>query len=462
MTRRAQSAAATKPRPKPITTEAVLARWRRDILAWCGDVLFEQPREWQPAILAQVHANAWLAIAACRKAGKTRLAAIIALWWMSTRADSMVVTIAPVWSQVIQALWSEIRHIWVHSHLPVMFPAWKVLTHEIQTPHAKWRAMGFTSADPANLEGRHAGDGGALVILDESKGINEDFFNSVQGMLDDTSVDSLLLAIGTPGPPIGWFYRAFSLDRPLWTVQAKIRSCDIPRLRHRHDKQLARLGADNPWYRQQELAEFSGAGERTVIPLDAIERAINRKFQPDSTWTRHTGLDPAGGGEDESVLSHRWGPVLVEQRAWQGWPEMRTAAYSVQAAREFGAADLTIDAPGIGNPIAGRCEELTGAGGLRIRRWNPGAAPRDREKYENAKAEQVFALRERFMDAEISIPNDAMLISQLAAWQWDTSARGKTKIIDPEDSPDYADSALVAFVADTLGGGVRGVSSRWI
>jgi hypothetical protein len=435
--------------------------WRDDVTAWAADVLHEPPREWQPGVLELVRANTWMAIAACRKAGKTRLAAIIALWWLTTRADSMVVTIAPVWSQVVQALWAEIRHVWIHSTLPILFPSWSVLTHEIQTPYPKWRAMGFTSADPANLEGRHGGAGGALVILDESKGIGEDFFNSVQGMLDDTSSESMLLAIGTPGPPIGFFFRAFGVDRPLWSHQIRVRSCDIPRLAARYEKQLARLGADNPWFRQQEMAEFSGAGERTIIPLEAIERAINRQFQPDPTWTRHAGLDPAGRGDDESVLSLRWGPVLVEQLGWQGWPEMRSASYAVQRARAFGAADLTVDAPGLGGPIADRCDELS-AGQIRVRRWNPGAAPRDKERFANAKVENAFALRERFMDDEISIPNDALLISQLAAWQWDTNSRGKTVLIDPEDSPDYADSALVAFAGETFSGGVRGVTPGWL
>lgn len=434
-----------------------------------------QPREWQREVLEAAVLAPWIAIAACRKAGKTRLAAIICLWWLATRAESLVVTIAPVWSQVTQGIWANIRTLWQRSRLPIFFPRWNVLQEEIQTGHPLWRAVGFSAADASNLEGRHDGGGGVLVILDESKGINTDFFESIQGMLDDADSESKLLAIGTPGPPRGWFYEAFGPKRDLWGGAVfRIRSRNIPRLRARYAKRLARLGETNPWFLQQEEAEFAGADEFSVFPLTKIEDAIRRELPTTGSakWPTVLALDPAGRGADDSVLSHRHGPYLMKQMAWQGWDEMLTARFTADqtvAYRDIHDTPktpdfLVVDTPGLGGPIASRIQQILRevqrrkGKATRVIRYNPSGKARNSERYANRKTEDLFAWRDRFVNDDTSIPDEAMLVAHLSSYRWVETAGGKTKVEDDDgDSPDYGDSGQMAFAVGLGLSGLKGI-----
>jgi hypothetical protein len=454
------------------STASILAslfvRYRWDPLAFCMDMFpeGERPREWQPEVLAifeQAKQSVWVAIAACRKAGKTRLAAFLVLWFLCTRANSLVLTIAPTWSQVVEAVWADVRHLWAVSKLPSIFPSWKPLTHEIQTHPLtpKWRALGLSSDDVANLEGRHPAAGQpALVIFDESKGVPDTFFNSVQGMLSEA--ESLLLAIGTPGIPYGWFYRASAADRALWGATRKIRATEIPRLAAKCEAERQRLGETDPFFRQQWLAEFTGADDGAVIPLAYLERCIGKKFDLSPTWRKVAALDVADLGSDDNVLTLRWGPVVIRQLAWQGWDPMKTAARSVQEALAFQAGVIVVDEVGVGAGVRSRIRELVQGTGVLVLGFNGGRKANDSERYANIKAEEIFALRERFLHGDVSIPDEPNLIGQLCSWTTDFTPRGQTKIVDPEDSPDFADSCMMSFAADRLGQSVQGFTPAFL
>jgi hypothetical protein len=459
---------------------ALVEGWYWNPLKFCADVFGEQPREWQPEVIASVIKNPWVAVAACRKAGKTRLAAYIVLWFLCTRANSLVLTIAPTWKQVVEALWADIKFLWINSKLPRIFPTWRILETEVKTHPLtpKWRAIGLTSDDVQNLEGRHPAAGQpALVILDEAKGVRDIFFESTMGMLGELGVESRLLAISTPGLPRGFFYRGFSRERHLWK-QFKIAATEIPRLAARAEARRLRVGADDSFYLQQEMAEFSGGDEGILIPFSRVEKAIGRRFLASPVWVHVAALDIAGEGDDDSVLTFRHGPVLTRAVAWQGWDPMKSAYRVADALRDWlatfaGPATFIYDEVGIGAGIGSRIRELVaGDGRLSVHGFNAGRTPRDKERYENLKAEEIFFLRERFLaevpDAngelgpDVSIPDEPMLIEQLCSWVAGHSKRGKTIVIDPDDSPDYADSGLMNFAADRLGQSVRGITPSFL
>lgn len=410
-----------------------------------------------------VGTNRWTAVAACRDLGKSRLAAYCALWFLVTRPRSLVFTCAPIWEQVEQALWAEIRGIYKDSILPELFPTWELQNTAIKTHDPLWRAIGVTSQKPENIEGRH-GDH-VLVILDESKGIGDDFFSSVQGMLSQET--SKLLAIGTPGPPIGWFARAFVEDRDLWGGHFQVSSKTIPRLAKHYEAEKKRLGPNNPWFLQQQEARFAGADENTVIPRDAVLDASERRFDVKNQkitmrWPRILSLDPAAKGSDEAVLTFRWGPKIVKQMCWNGHDEMWTANQCAKEAVDFRAHKVVIDDVGLGAGIRSRVRQLLQQTPIHVMGFHGGRPPKDTEQFLNAKAAMVFNLRDRFIAGDIEIPPDNKLIAQLCAWTFEWTSSGKTKIVDPADSPDRADSLLLAFVPDYLGEGIAFRRERWL
>lgn len=457
--------------------QALFERYTWDPMAFCTDMFpeKERPREWQPEVINAIIKSPWIAVAACRKAGKTRLAAFIALWFLCTRANSLVLTIAPTWPQVKDSIWADIRHLWIVSKLPRIFPSWEPLHTEIKTHPLtpKWRAIGLTSDTVQNLEGRHPASGQpALIILDESKGIRDDFFESIQGMLGEAGVQSRLIAIGTPGLPMGWFYRAFARERHLWN-QFKVKASDIPRLAGRAEERRKRVGAEDPFYLQQEMAEFCGGDEGILIPFSRVEKAIGRVFAPQPTWRRIAALDIAGTGDDESVLTFRTGPMITKIESWQGWDPMKSASRVAESLARFDPEVFVYDDVGIGGPVGSRIRELVGNKRMQIVGFNAGKSPRDKERYANIKAEEAFVLRARFladvpdingvMGPDVGLPlNEPMVVEQLCSWTTDYNEKGRTKVIDPPDSPDHADSSLMNFAADRLGQSVRGVTPSFL
>lgn len=437
-----------------------MEKWFNDPVAFCEAVFKQAPREVQPEIMRAVSNSRWTSVAACRDLGKSRIAAYLAAWFLVTRPKSLVFTIAPTWSQVEEALWTEIRTIWQESVLPSLLPGWEVMNTQIKTNDPNRRALGVTSKDVQNIEGRHADE--VLVIVDESKGVEDQFFNSIQGMLSQSS--SKLLAIGTPGAPRGWFARSFSTDMSLWDSRFQVSAATIPRLLPHYLAEKHRLGANNPWFRQQQEAQFAGADEFSLLPLDKIEDATRRyEDYLDPVGPRTMALDPAGKGSDDSVLTYRHGNRILKQESWNGWDEMKTASHAAGCSVKFQPSKLIIDEIGIGAGIRSRVRELLANTTIDVIGFNAGRKPKRSDRYMNRKTEECFKLRDRFINDQIEIPNNPILIEQLCSWKTEFTASGKTKVVDPDDeSPDRADSLLMAFAADSVGNSFRQLSPSWL
>ncbi len=445
------------------STEALFEKWRNDPVLFAKQNFKQPPREVQPEIMMAVAKNRWTSVAACRDLGKSRIAAYLTYWFMSTRQNSLVFTVAPTWQQLEESLWTEIRSLWnTSATLPVIWPKWEVQQTAIKTQNPEWRALGVTSQKTENLEGRHAPE--VLVILDESKGIPDEFFDSVQGMMSNPA--SKLLAIGTPGLPRGWFARSFGLDRSLWQTHFQVPYYRIPRLLEHGDNEKKRLGEGNSWFRQQQLAEFAGADEAVAIPSAAIQAAVERSYADAdpklvAQWERILALDPAGKGSDDSVLTYRVGPCITKQEFWNGKDEMWTAGYTADKAVEFKAQRVVVDEVGLGAGVRSQIENIL-QDRIEVVGFNGGSGPRDTERFAYLKAEEIFKLRERFVNGEIEIPDDPKLIEQLCSYQIGFTPKGKTKVIDPEDSPDRADSLLMSFYDRGRGDSVRTMNADWL
>jgi phage terminase large subunit len=444
--------------------------WYADPIAFCEEVFFEPPREWQGDALTDVRDHLWTAIVACRNAGKTRTAAYLVLWFLCTRPECLVITTAATWDQVIQGLWADIRYLWANSYLPQIFQGWEVLQAEIKTTSHKWRAFGLSSNDPANTEGRHAGtiegaDGRrvaapVLVVLDESQEVSDEFFNSLQGMLGNNPAHNRVLAIGRGGAPVGWFYRAFSDEGDLWHTR-RIRADEIPRLQQHCERERLRLGSDNPTFRQHQLAEFTGAETGSIIGADMVDDAIRRfhkradLYGDGSGWQKILALDPAGGGSDQSILTWRHGPLITKQKALQG-DTMQVASATAAEAGVWEADIVIVDAVGLGEPVFDRIRELVRARGLGCRMipFKAGHAAINSEQYDNRKTEIVFRMRDMLDKGEIAFADIDHLRRQMPLWTYMYTSRGKSRVKDPRDSPDWADSAMIAYAADTYTSGI--------
>jgi hypothetical protein len=450
---------------------AFLETVREDPVAWARAFLpdDQQPDVNQIKILRAVQRGKRTAVVAARGAGKTRAAAICALWFLTTRV-SLVFTCLPIWNQA-EAFGRELKSLWGMSRLSEVFgkDAWDVLNTEINNlSDPKWRAVVVASKESGNIEGFHAPvPGEMLLLLDESKSISDEFFLSMLGMHPDRT-----LAISTAGLPRGWFKRAFYEEAHLWDSNLRISARDVPRLQ----KDLAEMernygGKNSARYKQDVEGLFTAADEQGVLDYNLIDEAAQRNLAPPPGLFRMArpcvaGVDVAGHGPDESVFS-----VLIDdktilpQEVFRCADSMETAARIVRFCQKYCVGKVAIDSAGMGKPIYDRVAQLMQGGSVQVLAYNGAHSPKDKTQWANLKSEMIAGdLRKRLIEGNIAIPNEQKLLAQLAAYQLDLTVGGKTRVRDSgSDSLDRADSLVIALWAARKGeSGIRWVKANFI
>lgn len=81
--------------------------------------------------------------------------------------------------------------------------------------------------------------------------------------------------------------------------------------------------------------------------------------------------------------------------------------------------------------------------------------PDDPDKYRNLKAESYWKLRDKFEDGYIYFYDISQeLENELMQITTDRTAGGKEKIVDPDKSPDHADSLMLSICKSSKNIGV--------
>ncbi len=437
-----------------------------DPALWVREVLGHEPWVKQVEVLESVRDHKLTVVKSCHAAGKSFVAADVALWYLYNHPHSVVITTAPTDRQVSGILWKEIRTSHQRAKTPL---AGTLLTQELKIDN-DWWAMGFTAPehDSDKFQGFHAQY--IMVVADESSGISEDIFDAIDGIL--TSDESRFLMIGNPTNPSGRFFKEFSTGASKITISA----FDTPNFTHfgitERDilnnewqgkitgtlpvpylvtpgwvsDRLKRWGRESPLYQAKVLAQFPQAGDDCLIPLYWIEAAVKRHLEPSEP--SELGVDVARYGIDETVIIHHRGPHARVVKVVPMCDTMEVVGHVIRALQETKAIRAKIDAVGIGAGVFDRLREQN----LPAEEMQSGAAAKDKDRYANARAEWWWDLRTQFESGEIDIADDEILISQLSNIRYHINSRGQIQIESKEDmkkrgvgSPDRADTLMLAF-----------------
>jgi phage terminase large subunit len=436
-------------------------------------------------------------VKACHSSGKTFIAAAAVLWFLARFKEAIVVTTAPTAKQVEKMLWGDIQALLERSKYP--FP--KANLTEIKFGPKRY-AIGFTTSvtkqdEGVKFQGFHADH--ILVVLDEAPGIDPKIWEAIEGAR--AGGDVRILALGNPTIVSGPFHEAFHSGRESWnlfTISAfdtpnfdgisltytgddgkpvKLGSGDRDLLalpdeeldkncrsylttrRWVKDK-FAEWGPCHPLWDARVCGAFPAQSEDSLLSLTWLERAKAR--EGGGTGRITAGLDVAGPGEDETVLTLRRGIEVLSIDAWpEADPRGKVVARLNEVRDELAA--VNVDSIGIGWGIYLHLVDL----GFPAMAINVGEAAQDTEKFANRKAELYWGLRLRLQPGDMSGIVDEKAIGQLAGIRYKHNPRGQIVIESKDDarkrgvrSPDRAESVMLAFVADTdmdvwakLGGG---------
>lgn len=418
-----------------------------------------------------------VAIKACHSSAKTYSCAEIVLWWTIVKRG-IAVTTAPTWTQVEKLLWGEIHKAYESAR----FPLGGIINQTELKISADCYAVGLSTNEGVRLQGFH---GNVLIVIDEAPGVRPDIFESIEGIR--AGGDVRILMPGNPTIASGPFYAAFERERAMWTTFT-IDAFDTPnlegitiddlraipfsdRLSSEHEAFLAvsprpylttrrwvweklhTWGEQSPLWQSRVRGQFPSQSEDSLIALLWLERsgAIANEAPP-SDMPASAGLDVAGPGEDETVLTIRQGTYVHPPISWA---HADPRGEVINALRSWKIEKVNVDSIGIGYYMARHLED----NGYTVVDVNVGEAPSDRERYANLKAELYWGLRERFEQGDIHGITDDVTISQLAGIRYRHNARGQVVIESKDEarkrgvtSPDRAESLMLAFAETGLTG----------
>ena len=429
-----------------LTKKSYFGEYKNRPVEFVREVLKAEPDENQRPVLEALVDHNKVAWRSGHGIGKTADMSFAAIWFLFTRENSKVITTASVWRQVSKMLWSEIAK-WVRrarSRLAERVSFELLKTNLIMAPD--WFATGEASDEPDKIEGFHAEK--ILYIVDEAKAVPRATFEAIEGAL--TTKDAKELVASTP--PLsksGYFYDICS--RKISGYKLFHTSClDSKRVSKAWIKdKKEQWGENNPVYQARVLGEFPETSEDTLIPLNLIEAAIDRVIENYNPSPRELGIDVARFGSDKTVFIERNGSKVVSILKTDKEDTMRTSGRANRIIKDRDIEKAKVDSIGVG---AGVCDKLREDFGDKIVDVNVGSKSSEPEKYLNLRAEIFDGLRQRFVDKDMSIPDDEELIGEISDIKYKYNSRGQMQIESKEEmkkrrghSPDSADGLSLAF-----------------
>ncbi|MGD0292029.1 MAG: hypothetical protein ABSC63_20690 [Candidatus Binataceae bacterium] len=420
----------------------------------------------QAEILAAVIEHQRVAVKACHGSSKTFAAAEAALYWATRHRDGIVIITAPTFEQIKNVMWPEIHKALRSSKIGYPKPN---LT-ELRLGPSNY-ILGWSTNEGIRFQGLH---GHVLFIVDEAPGVQSEIWQSIEGARAGGEVH--VLALGNPTITGGPFYAAFTEHRSTWKT-ISIDAFETPNLEGLTLEMLrelpAGLLADDPifqfnprpylvsrrwvyekhweWGEQSPLwqarvrGQFPTQSEDALISLAWLESA---KVPAADTGERVVaGVDVAGPGKDETVVTVRCGDVIFEQGFWTDADPRGHVVHLLNKWRSRLEA-VNVDAIGIGYNFGLHLRDLK----FPVELINVGESSSKPERFLNLKAEWFWSLRERFQAGQVRGLRDELTLSQLALIRYKPNARGQIVIESKEEllrrgvkSPDRADSVMLAF-----------------
>lgn len=469
---------------------------------WCHRFLGTKFSPLQEQIMEAVRDHPRIAIRSCHASAKTHTMGSAALWYLSAYPGSLVLATGPTFRQVQENTWKELTKAYQSAPVPLGGHYRKDCRLQIGPG---WGVIGFATDNPINWSGFHAER--ILLIVDEASGIDEGQMEAMEGLRSAGSVTQVLLS--QPTRTSGTFYNAFHGRRDGWccisisafqtpNFQPEVLSQWLGRevvfgdgwspiqmaqhlqgLWHAAGKpqgftwpvpylvnpawacQLAEDygGVESDSYLVRVLGEFPTGDPHAVISLHDFESACRRAGE--TTDAAVMGVDVARFGNDDSVIMVRRGPTVVKVEVHHGQDTHEIAGLCSKLAAEMGVVDINVDVIGVGSGVADSLRRMTRA---RVHDVNVGAKPgrtEDQERFENARAQHYWGLRERFESNEINLGMiDPKLLDRLSpeliGVRYEHTAAGKIKIESKDDfkkrlnrSPDMGDALMLTFASVT-------------
>jgi len=395
--------------------------------------------------------------------GKTATLAILLLWFLDCYPDGAAVTTAGTWSQIRDQLWREVPHWAARARPGALTVAANQIMKTGVTVADKWFAIGRAASKEATFEGLHSPN--VLVIFDEAKAIKQEIWDAAMRILRGQGLHRSRLwwvVASTPGSPFGPYYEACAGQAGSRWEQHKISAYESQIIAlDEIERDLKELGPDGPLFWSMDLAEFPVEGEDTVLPLSVVMAAVEGSEHAEEAQKASKGLDPFVGcdvaryGPDETCAVVSQGGWAKHLDAWKGKSLTESAGRLHALLTEWGVQPgaVALDDTGLGGGVVDMLAE---------KHWAPiainnGSPAMMDERFTNWITEAWFAYRDLLREHLVSIPDDRILINQLASRRYEFVSDGRLRLeskdkmrAEGRPSPDRAEAVIYSAVGGML------------
>lgn len=410
----------------------------------------------QKEIREAVKNNRRVTVRSCNGAGKTFLVPLIALEYLYTHPESIVINTAPTWKQVENQYWRYFRGFYENANIAL---GGEIMKTQFNLEE-NWFAMGVASnvRNVANFQGWHGKS--VLVIFDEASGIPPVIWEAVEGVISGGS-DSKLLAIGNPNENSGQFHDTFSDPR---YKKIHISAFDLPNVKEKKqvihglstydwvEEMREKYGEDSDVWRVRVLGDFPMAESNTLIGVNMVSNAINAEREEYGN-EEIIGLDVARFGNDKSAFIHRKGNKAKVLEVIDKNDLMELAGKSKRYLREYPQAKIYIDIVGNGAGVYDRLREQPD---VRDRVYGVTSSGKARDdSFINIRAESWHNVKEWLRDA---ILDDNEGWYELSKPRYKINSNGKLQLESKDDmkkrgvaSPNIGDAIALTLSKATEG-----------
>lgn len=462
--------------------------YRDDPVRFAREILGLEPWSKQIEILQAVRDHPRVAIKSGHKVGKSKSAAVLALWYYCSYEAARVVMTSTTSRQVDAILWRELRMTHAQSGKCVACKA-RERREKVRIPrpcpHSSLidgelgdlartglksedfrEVVGFTAKQSEAVAGVSGEN--VLYLVDEASGVPKEIYQGIEG---NRAGDAKLAMFGNPTKNEGDFYDAFNAKARFYTtITVSSESTPnvvagekvVPGLATREwiDEKREEWGENSPLFKVRVLGEFAEHEEGKIFSLHTIEEAEQRWEETAAEGRLYIGVDPAGekGRGDEILFAPRRGLKCLELRVRRGLDEQGHLVEVLQLIREYKVPRETpvvvIDREGsIGSKVY-----------LALRNYadeHPGSfevvgvrasdrALRQPELYDRMRDALTASLAAWFEEGG-AIPEDTKLEKELHTVEWRQRADGRLKVTDKDvmrkilgRSPDRYDALALA------------------
>lgn len=428
-----------------------------DPRGYCHAVLGFTPDDWQTEVLTSINTNRRTAVRSGHGVGKTRLAAAVIHWFISTRAYPQIVCTANTLPQLTTKLWREIARVNDQAKNKELF-TWTATKFFLKAKPETWfaTAQPWTEHNSTAFAGTH--EKNVLMVFDEASEIPPIIWDVASGAMSTEGARWLVL--GNPTLNTGKFFECFAKnefkegdneDQGLWhayTVNAE----DSPRVDKGYINEQLRESKGNredDFYRIRVRGLPPIQAVHQFIPVDLFDAACNRPMVSLPHEPKILGVDVAGFGDDQCAYTERKGRRAFLKGTRRGQDTMATVgdimAIRKQAMDEGEPYDhICIDIIGIGRGVYDRLIEqgVTEAMAVNV------AEKARRDDCMNLRAELHKIGKEWLSQGSITEEFRADLIG--IQYKYDSS--GRLQMERKEDmkkrglsSPDIGDSFYLTF-----------------